>query len=100
MSSPKVAGTALWLLCLPSALMTASCQQHQSQHVEAAAPDGNLQEVHDLIAATKSGQAAQIASNQLGAPIHVDPYPHAGQKRNDMAGMWHDAHAATAAPRH
>lgn len=70
-----VAGTALRLLCLPlAAAALASCQRQQP--VQAGVPDGNLQEVHELIAATKANPSAQPGSKNAGPPIHVDPYPH------------------------
>jgi hypothetical protein len=104
MSHRKVAGTALWLLCLPLAVLSASCQrqlqQQQSRQVQSESPDGNLQEVRDLVAATKNSQAAQIESNQVGAPIHVDPYPHGGTKGHNIAGMSHAEHPAAATARH
>jgi len=88
------AGTALRLLCLPLAAMAlAACQRHQTSQppatetFHAAGPDGGQQEINELIEATKHHPSLQAGSNEAGAPINVDPYPHS-------AGMAHDEHGA------
>ena len=102
MIRPAPAGTALRLLCLPLALgALASCQRHQTsqapatERYQAPGRDGGQQEIDELIAATKRHPSLQAGSNEAGAPIKVDPYPHSAGMKHDEHGAHHTASSET-----
>jgi len=92
MRKSNVAGTA-FKLCLPVALVAlAGCQRQHQQAYQRPGPDHGLQEINELVEATKNHASLQPGSNEAGAPIHVDPYP-------PSAGMTHDDHTAHEKPK-
>jgi hypothetical protein len=83
MNRANDAGTALRMLCLPIALsVLASCQRQLAQ---VQAKPNRVEEVHQLLDATKRNPSLRPGSNEAGPPIHVDPYPHSA----GMVGMTH-----------
>jgi hypothetical protein len=81
MSRANDAGTALRMLCLPIALsVLSSCERHPAQ---VQAKSNRVDEIHQLLDATKRNPSLKPGSNEAGPPIHLDPYPHSA----GMAGM-------------
>lgn len=75
------AGTALWLLCLPLAVATASSCARPQPAVKKMLD--TPEELRANIQAIRAHPSLQPGSNEAGPPIHVDPYPHSA----GMQGM-------------
>lgn len=90
MSRSNLPGTTRAALCLAALLTAAACAKQSSptsspQNDAQAARNDNA-EVEALKAGIKSHPSMQGGSNEAGAPIHVDPYPHS----SGMSGMGHE----------
>jgi hypothetical protein len=100
MSRMNLPGTALTALCLVALLAGTSCQRQPSPPASERRVTSDIQEMEDLVKATKQHPSLQPGSNEAGPPIHVDPYPHSAGMGHNMAGMAHAGPAASGAAKH
>ena len=92
MTRTELPGTMRAALCLALLLIGASCQRQLSGTAQPNLAD-EAREREDLVRATLEHPSLQPGSNQAGAPVQVDPYPHSAGMAHHPTNVSHDDHS-------
>jgi len=105
MSRSNLPGTTRTALCLALILAAGACAKPRTApnpHNDTQVGSKANKEVEALVQDIKKHPSMQAGSNEAGAPIHVDPYPHSSGMSgmgHQMGEKWNEAHSTRPDPK-